>query len=117
MVFVIDDDEAVRDSQRALLSAAGFRVHVFGTGEAGLREISEHRPDCVLLDIHLPGMNGFEALERIVAETPAPVILITGRPGTTTPDHARARGAASMLEKPLEPERLIGAIGEAVGRL
>ena len=114
IVFVIDDDEAVRDSQQALLTAAGFRVHVFGTGEEGLREIPQLRPDCVLLDIHLPGMSGFEVLERITAEMPVPVILVTGRPGTTTPDRARARGAATMLEKPLEADRLIDAIDEAI---
>jgi DNA-binding NtrC family response regulator len=60
-------------------------------------------------------MNGFDVLERITAETSIPVILITGRPGTTTPDRARAQGAAAILEKPLDAERLIGAIGDAVG--
>jgi FixJ family two-component response regulator len=114
-VFVIDDDEAVRESQRALLMDAGFVVHAFGSGEEGLPEIPGSQPDCVVLDIHMPGMNGFDVLERITAETTIPVILITGRPGTTTPDRARARGAAAMLEKPLEAERLIGAIGDAVG--
>ncbi len=114
-VFVIDDDEAVRESQRALLMDAGFVVRAFGSGEEVLPEIPSFRPDCVVLDIHLPGMNGFDVLERITAETSIPVILITGRPGTTTPARARARGAAAMLEKPLDAERLIGAIGDAVG--
>lgn len=113
-VFVIDDDRAVRDSQRALLMDAGFAVRVFGSGEEVLREIPRLSPDCVVLDIHLPGMTGFEVLERITAETSIPVILITGRPGTTTPDNARARGAATILEKPLEADRLIGAIDDAI---
>ena len=114
-VFVIDDDEAVRDSQQALLKARGFAVRVFGSGEEGLREIPGTSPDCILLDIYLPGMNGFEVLDRIKAETSIPVILMTGRPGTATPDSARARGAATVLEKPLEADRLIGAIDEAIG--
>ncbi len=113
-VFVIDDDEAVRESQKALLKAAGFTVRVFGYGEEGLRQIPGYSPDCILFDIYLPGMTGFEVLDRIKAETSIPVILITGRPGTTTPDGARARGAATVLEKPLEADRLIGTIDEAV---
>ena len=114
-MFVIDDDEAVRESQKALLKAAGFTVRVFGSGEEGLREIPGYPPDCILLDIYLPGMTGFEVLDRIKAETSIPVILMTGNPGTTTPDRARARGATTVLEKPLEADRLIGAIDEAIG--
>ena len=114
-VFVIDDDEAVRESQEALLTSAGFMVRVFGSGEEGLREIPAHPPDCILLDIFMPGMTGFEVLDRIVAETSIPVILMTGRPGTATPDSARARGAATVLDKPLEADRLIGAIDDAIG--
>lgn len=114
-VFVIDDDEAVRESQEALLKSAGFMVRVFGSGEEGLREIPGHPPDCILLDIFMPGMTGFEVLDRIVAETSIPVILMTGRPGTATLDSARARGAATVLDKPLEADRLIGAIDEAIG--
>ena len=114
-MFVIDDDEAVRDSQQALLKARGFAVRVFGSGEEGLREIAGTSPDCILLDICLPGLNGFEVLDCIKAETSIPVILMTGRPGMTTPDNARARGAVTVLDKPLEADRLIGAIDEAIG--
>ncbi len=53
-VFVIDDDGAVRDSHRSLLTEAGFAVRVFGSGEEGLREIPAQSPACVVLDIHLP---------------------------------------------------------------
>jgi FixJ family two-component response regulator len=114
-VFVIDDDEAVRESQKALLKSAGYAVRVFASGEEGLREITGYTPDCILLDIFLAGMTGFEVLERITAETSIPVILMTGKPGTATPDSARARGAKTVLEKPLEADCLIGAIDAAIG--
>ena len=115
-VFVIDDDEAVRESQKALLKSAGFAVRVFGSGEEGLREIPGYPPDCILLDIFLPGMTGFEVLDRIAEETSIPVILMTGKPGAATPTGARARGAATVLEKPLEADCLIGAIDAAIRR-
>ncbi len=59
-------------------------------------------------------MTGLEVLDRIKAETSIPVILITGRPGTTTPAGARARGAATIFEKPLEADRLIASIVDVI---
>jgi FixJ family two-component response regulator len=79
-VFVVDDDEAVRDSTAMLLAAGGFAVQAFATGAEFLNACNSHGVGCAAIDIHMPEMDGFAVVEALRARKAAvSVILITGR--------------------------------------
>jgi FixJ family two-component response regulator len=110
-IYVIDDDDAVRDSLRMLLEAEGFTVVDFACGAEFLRLA---RPDghcCIVLDVNMPGMSGLELLDRIRGNTLIPVVLMTGGPGPATAK-AAARAGAVLLEKPFQQRELLDAIEE-----
>jgi two-component system, LuxR family, response regulator FixJ len=114
MIFIIEDDEATRDSLRLLLECEGFEVSDFATA-SGFR--SRHRPrpgDCLILDLNLPGIGGLELLEDLRREgNPVPVILITGRPTPANRRRAEQLGALAMLEKPYEADTLLDLVRQA----
>lgn len=94
-----------------LLVAAGFTVDAFASGEEFLRSIRESVPDYVILDLHMPGMTGFEVQERLAeARVPVPVIVITGHDSPEARERALAAGAAAYLCKPADEDVLLAAI-------
>ena len=110
-IFIVDDDPAVRDSLQQLLESIGFAVEAYGTGEELLDRQGSLDGACILLDVKLPGMNGFEVLENLAAEhSDACVILITGHGDAATKARATRAGAAAMLEKPLRDKLLLSTI-------
>lgn len=116
-VFVIDDDEAMRDSLDFLLGSAGFRVQVFETAEAFLDALPNAGSGCVVSDIRMPGMDGLELLKRLKTEKIAlPVVIMTGHGDVPLAVDAMKLGAADFVEKPFDDERLIAAIRTAISR-
>jgi FixJ family two-component response regulator len=110
-IFIVDDDEAVRDSVRTLFEAHLFDVEDFESGDDFLARYEGASEGCVVLDINLPGLSGFEVLDRLGgANAPLPVILITGRGGRSVAQRAEAAGATAFLEKPFAGERLLEAV-------
>jgi len=110
-VYVIDDDEAMRDSLDFLLGAADFRVHLFDAANAFLAALPIARPCCIVTDIRMPGMDGVELLKRLKASGDAPpVIIMTGHGDVPLAVEAMKSGAADFVEKPFDDERLISAI-------
>ena len=109
-VFVVDDDDAVRDSLKVLLELQSFRVETFETCQDFLNaEVGDAA--CLVLDIHLPGMSGFELMEAMKsAKRSIPTILITARCDNAIRDRAKALGAVALLEKPIEFSGLMAAI-------
>jgi two-component system, LuxR family, response regulator FixJ len=114
LVYVVDDDEAVRDSLELLLASVGFDTLSFPTAEAFLAHAHAPGRVCVLSDIRMPGMSGIELLERLAGALP--VVLITGHGDVPLAVDAMKRGAADFIEKPFDDERLIGAIVAAMQR-
>ena len=115
-VFVVDDDEAVRDSLKTLLELQAFSVDTFETCQeflnSGLKDAV-----CMVLDIHLPGMNGFDLMEALKrAKRSLPTILITGRCDKAIRDRAKELGAVELLEKPIDFNGLMAAIGRCAGQ-
>jgi FixJ family two-component response regulator len=114
-VAVVDDDEVVCRSIRRLLRTLGFEAEWYASGEDFLAAMATLAPDCVVLDLRMPGLDGFETQARL-AETGfrIPVVVITA---LDTPE-ARARaiegGAAAYLPKPVDADTLVGAIRAAV---
>jgi len=114
VVYLVDDDPAVRDALGLLLSLHGYRTALFADAAAFLAAWSEHWTGCVLIDIRMPGMDGL-ALQRALRERGCllPVIVITGHGDVDSARAAFRSQAVDFLEKPLDETRLIAAIDEA----
>jgi two-component system response regulator FixJ len=115
IVFVIDDDASVRRAVCRLLRAEGFCVETFASGLDFLRALDCSRKGCVLLDVRMPGLSGFEVLESLNARgRTLPVILITGHGDVPMAVRAMKVGCVSFLAKPFEDEALLGAVRDAL---
>jgi FixJ family two-component response regulator len=115
-VFVVDDDDAVRDSFKVLLELQSFSVQTFETCRDFLASEFEDAV-CLVLDIHLPGMNGFDLMETMKREKRSvPTILITARCDNAIRDRAKALGAVALFEKPIDFNGLMSAIDSCAAR-
>jgi two-component system, LuxR family, response regulator FixJ len=114
-VYVIDDDEAMRDSLDFLLTSAGFNVSLFETALAFLDALPGLEFGCVVSDVRMPGLDGIELLKRIkAANSQFPIVIMTGHGDVPLAVEAMKLGAADFLEKPFEDDRLIGMIEAAI---
>lgn len=114
-IIVVEDDEAVRDSLKALLESNGLAVEAYSSG----REFMDARPlpmtGCAIFNLDMPGMGGLEVLESgAISGLDFAVILVTGRSGATVMARAARAGAVALLEKPLREEALVAAIEDAL---
>jgi two-component system nitrogen regulation response regulator NtrX len=116
-VLVIDDDAAIRDSLRMILEYEGFECVLAPTGQDGLAAVERDAPDLVFLDIKMPGMDGLEVLDRIRGVNDIlPVVMISGHGTVSTAVDATKRGAFDFIEKPLESERILVTLRNALDR-
>jgi len=114
-VYVIDDDEAMRDSLSFLLQSAGFDVTLFESALKFLDALPELAFGCVVSDVRMPGLDGIELLKRMKTRTGAlPIIIMTGHGDIPLAVEAMKLGAIDFLEKPFEDDRLITMIEMAV---
>ncbi|ASV99446.1 response regulator transcription factor [Paraburkholderia aromaticivorans] len=117
IVAVVDDDESVCRSIKRLLLSAGIGAETFVSGEDfldALSAIPSFFPDCVILDIQMPGINGLE-VQRQLAPRALPVIIITAHDDITVRERAIASGATAYLRKPFNGSDLIKAVELALG--
>lgn len=116
VVAIVDDEDAVRRALGRLLRSSGIEAQVFSSGETFLESLARRRPDCVVLDLHMPGVTGFDVQARMKASGYlVPVIVITGHDTAESRDRVRALGAAAYLRKPVGARVLLDAIGRATG--
>ncbi len=114
-VYVIDDDEAMRDSLDFLLGSANFHVTLFESAHYFLEALTSMDFGCVVSDVRMPGIDGIELLKRLKASRSAfPVLIMTGHGDVPLAVEAMKLGAADFLEKPFEDDRLIGMIDAAL---
>jgi two-component system response regulator FixJ len=114
-VYVIDDDEAMRDSLDFLLGSADFHVTLFESAHHFLDAVSNIDFGCVVSDVRMPGIDGIELLKRMKASHSAfPVVIMTGHGDVPLAVEAMKLGAVDFLEKPFEDDRLIGMIDAAL---
>ena len=114
-VFVVDDDPAVREALRVVIGATGCMVHTFASGEAFLDCPPSPGPSCLVLDVRLPGLSGFDLQARLAPERrDMPVIVITAAGDVPTSVRAMKAGAAEFLEKPLDRAVLLDAVNAAL---
>jgi FixJ family two-component response regulator len=117
-VYVVDDDEAVRDSLAALLESYGLAVRDYACAEDFLRDDVSLVRACLVLDLHMPGMGGVVLLELLQrGGGMLPVIVITGRIDAALRERVLRGGAVAVLEKPVEDEALMDALQTAFARL
>jgi two-component system response regulator FixJ len=116
-VFVIDDDDAVRDSLKLLLESHAMRVRDFASGPEFLAGIGLRPQGCVVLDLHLPVISGLDFLGRFGRRLDGmPVILLTGKADAATRRRAFEAGVTAFLEKPIEDDLLIEAVTRALAK-
>lgn len=114
-IYVIDDDEAMRDSLNFLLESADFNVTLFETAQNFLDALPGLEFGCVLSDVRMPGIDGIELLKRMKADHSAfPILIMTGHGDVPLAVEAMKLGAVDFLEKPFEDDRLIGMIDAAI---
>lgn len=116
-ICIVDDDEVVRDSMRAVLESRSYAVTDFASGADLLADGASTQADCLVLDIHMPGMTGLDLLRELRARSvPTPVILITGRSDAGIVAQAKALGAAALLDKPIGHAVLFDTIRRAIDK-
>lgn len=112
VVAIVDDEESVRRALERLLRSVGMTARVFATGTEFLAEYERLMPDCLVLDLHMPGMSGFEIMERLQGRLP--VVVITGQDSPENEMRAVGAGAGGYLRKPVQDHHLIDAIHSVI---
>jgi len=114
-VLVVDDEEGIRKTLGAVLEDEGFSVRAVSTGEECIAAFDDRVYSCVLLDVWLPGMDGIETLQRLRSISPdTAVIMISGHGNIATAVRATQLGALDFIEKPLQIERTVLAVSNAI---
>ncbi|PWT71514.1 MAG: DNA-binding response regulator [Proteobacteria bacterium] len=116
-VFVVDDDESVRNSLRRLLQSVGLAVEVFPSAQAFLDRAQFDTPGCLVLDVQLPGLSGLDLQTELAgAKMPLPIVFLTGHGDIPMSVKAMKAGAVEFLTKPFRQEDLVDAIHNALER-
>jgi FixJ family two-component response regulator len=115
VVAVVDDDQRILGSLADLLESADYGVRAYGSGPALLESASLHEIACLISDIDMPGMDGFELLRLVHEARPElPAILITGFPETLERLPGRGAGGPRVFTKPFDASELLAAVGAAI---
>jgi len=119
-IAVVDDDASVCRAISRLLRSLGMNADTFTSGHEFIKHIQtmpSFRPDCVVLDVQMPGMNGLEVQDLLVrGEHPLPIIFITAHDEMGVRERALQAGAVAFLRKPFNDELLIKTLNEAIKR-
>ena len=117
IVFIVDDDESVREALASLVRSADMRVEVFPSAQAFLRRPPVDAPGCLVLDVRLQGDSGLDLQRRLTElNTEIPIVFITGYGDVPTSVTAMKAGAIEFLLKPLADVDVLDAIGRAIAR-
>ncbi len=115
-VAVVDDEAPVRTALARLLRLGDYDVAIFASGEEFLASLDARRPDCVVLDIHMPGLTGFDVQSRLhAAHINVPVVFITASDDFELGPRALEASGTRLLRKPFSGDELLAAIGAALG--
>ena len=117
MVFVVDDDVSVRDTLELLIRCEGWQPKVFATAQEFLSHPRASVPNCLVLDIALPDLNGLDLQKRVAIDRgDMPIIFVTGHGDVPTTVKAMKAGAVEFLTKPFSDVVMVGAIRYAIAR-
>ena len=114
-VFVVDDDQAMRNSLKWLIESVGVAVESFSSADEFLAQYQPGRAGCLVLDVRMPGMSGLELLEHLAQRNiHIPAVIITGHGDVPMAVRAMKSGAIDFIEKPFNDEALLDAIRRAI---
>src|SRR5215210_2877779 len=117
LVLVVDDYQDAREMYAEYLKASGFRVEEARTGVEAVAKAREVKPDCILMDLSLPGIDGWEATRQLKADAATrhiPVVAITGHASELASRDAKSAGCASFVLKPALPDAVVAEIRKAL---
>jgi two-component system, LuxR family, response regulator FixJ len=114
LIAIVDDDESFREALQSLLSLIGFRTAIFPSSQDFLASPEFPDVSCAILDVSMPGMDGLELQQHLVATHPIPIVFVTDLRDAKTRDQAVAAGAVRYLNKPVSEETLIDALNSAL---
>ena len=118
LVYLVDDDEAIRRSAGFMLKTSGYQVKAFASGVELLKEAKELSPGCILLDVRMPEMDGLQVQQALQDRGVGfPVIVMTGHGDVGVAVQAMKAGAVDFIEKPFEKAVLLSAIDEGFSRI
>ncbi len=118
-VLIVEDEKLIIVSTQMVLEAAGYRVESATNGEEGIAKARELSPDLILLDIMMPGIDGWETLTRLKRDGETlsiPVIIFTAREHSRGNQKSSEMGAADYFRKPFEPDELIELVEKHIGQ-
>ena len=116
-IYVVDDDLSVREAVGRLIRSAGLNVRTFASAQEILANLGKEMPSCLVLDIRLPDLDGFELQDELARkDMPVPIIFLTGHGDIPMSVRAIKAGAVDFLTKPFNDEYLLEAIRDAIGR-
>jgi FixJ family two-component response regulator len=114
-IFVVDDDETMRDTLSAVFVSEGCRVTCFAEGQPFLIAARARTPACILLDVNMPGRSGLDLLRELDARHyPAPILIVSGQSDVPTAVNAIKGGALDFIEKPIEAAVVVARVREAI---
>ena len=117
IIAIVDDDASAREGLQSLIRSAGWRVETFASAQEFLGRRGAEAPSCLILDLQLPGLSGLD-LQKQMAEVglEIPIVFLTGHGNIPASVQAMKAGAVEFLTKPLDEQKLVDAIHEAIER-
>lgn len=114
-IYIVEDDDALRDSLCWLIESAGYRVAAYSNAESFLARLEPEGGGCLVLDVRMPGMSGLELQEHLIRRRRhLPIIFITGHGDVPTAVNAIKRGAFDFIEKPFQDQELLARVESVV---
>ena len=115
VVAIVDDEKAVCRAIGRLVTSAGFKSEIFSSAEEFLRSCRERQPDCLILDLSLPGMSGLELQQQLATDRcRTPIVVVSAHDDTLSRSQALQGGAVAFLGKPFDDEALLRAVHSAM---
>ena len=115
LIAVVDDDAFVCKALQRLLRSAGLSVETYSSGSEFLKSLASHAPDCLVLDLHMPEVNGFDVQVQLQrAGQSIPVVVITGHDTPESRERALRNGAKAYICKPVDDKFLLSTIATAI---
>ena len=116
VISIVDDDQSLRRSLRNLLTSVGFRVETFASAEDFLSSSEQENTGCLVLDLRMGGMNGFDLLRHLAATgSRIPVIILTAHDDDEARQRSREAGAVAFFGKPFRADALLNAVERVLG--
>ncbi|MCG8426756.1 MAG: response regulator transcription factor [Chromatiales bacterium] len=114
-VFIVDDDQEVRDALQLLMESVGLRVEAYSSAQAYLDQFDPERPGCLVLDVRMPGMSGLDLQARLSSERlHPPIVIITGHGDVPMAVRAVQAGAIDFIQKPFNDQALLDSVHRAL---